>query len=104
MLPFVWKGASTPEEKADAKSGEGSGKKPEYGFTIDITPLVEGYKKLTGGKLTDEGLTNMVLKHDAPEDAGKKLILPGEKEKKLILPGDEDNDLIMANKDKKLVL
>ncbi len=98
MLPFVWKGANMPEEKP--------GKKPEHGFTIDITPLVEGYKKLTGGKLTDEGLTNIVLTHDAPEDAGntKKLILPGDKEKKLILPGDEDKDLITPNEEKKLIL
>ena len=100
MLPFVWKGANMPEEKAEEKSG----KKQEHGFTIDITPLVEGYKKLTGGKLTNEGLTNIVLTHDVPENVGKKLILPGEKEKKLILPGDEDNDLIRPNEEKKLIL
>lgn len=100
MLPFIWKGANMPEEKAEEKPE----KKAEHGFTIDITPLVEGYRKLTGGKLTDEGLTNIVLMHDEPEDTGKKLILPGDKEKKLILPGDEDKDLIMQNKEKKLIL
>ena len=100
MLPFVWKGANMPEDEAEEKPG----KKQEHGFTIDITPLVEGYKKLTGGKLTDEGLTNIVLVHDEPSKNGKKLILPGEKEKKLILPGDEDNDLIRPNEEKKLIL
>ena len=60
MLPFVWQGANSSEEKM------------EHGFILDIGPLVDGYKKLTGGKLTDEGLTNMTLKYE-PE--GPHLIL-----------------------------
>ena len=66
MLPFICKGASlTPNE-----------------MTIDIAPLTEGYKKLTGSKLTDEGLTSIKLSklELAPE---KKLELGPEK--KLIL-------------------
>ena len=71
MLPFVWEGANKGEDGKD-------------GFTIDIGPLAEGYKKLTGGKLMDEGLTDITLKH---EEEGPHLILPhGEdKEKHLIL-------------------
>ena len=58
MLPYVRKGARlTPNE-----------------FSIDVTPLVDGYKKLTGSRLTDEGLTSIRLSklELAPE---KKLIL-----------------------------
>ena len=57
MLPYVCKGARlTPNE-----------------FAIDVAPLEEGYKKLTGSKLTDEGLTSIRLSklELAPE---KKLI------------------------------
>ena len=52
MLPFVWEGANAGEEKM------------EHGFKLDIGPLVDGYKKLTGGKLTDEGLTDMTLTYE----------------------------------------
>ncbi len=83
MLPFVWRGANLSEEKV------------ENGFILDITPLVEGYKKLTGGKLTDEGLTDMTLTHGERDSKEKKLILPGDEEKELILP---------ENKEKKLIL
>ena len=60
MLPYIWEGANTDKEVKN-------------GFFIDIDPLVEGYKKLTGGKLTDEGLTDMTLTH---EEEGPHLIVP----------------------------
>lgn len=52
MLPFVWEGANSGEDKT------------EHGFRLDIGPLEDGYKKLTGGKLTDEGLTDMTLTYE----------------------------------------
>lgn len=74
MLPFVWKGANENEEEVN------------NGFVIKIDPLVNGYKKLTGGKLTDEGLTDITLKY---EEEGPHLIVPDkeikEKEPHLIL-------------------
>ncbi len=80
MLPFVWKGADL-------------GGEVENGFTVDIAPLVEGFKKLTGVRLSDEGLRKMTLTH------GRR----GEKEKKLILPG-QDDELIVPGAEKKLIL
>ncbi|MBQ3281148.1 MAG: hypothetical protein IJH41_01955 [Eubacterium sp.] len=60
MLPFVWEGANNSEEEV------------ARGFKIDIKPLVDGYKKLTGGKLTDEGLTDMTPQYEVE---GPHLIL-----------------------------
>lgn len=58
MLPYICKGAKLYPNELD----------------IDVGPLVEGYKKLTGSKLTEEGLTGIKLSklELAPE---KKLIL-----------------------------
>lgn len=56
MLPYVWKGANMIPLNMD------------NGFMIDITPLVEGYKKLTGDNLVDEGLNNMVITYGPPSD------------------------------------
>ena len=61
MLPYVWEGANSDKEEV------------KDGFFIDIDPLAEGYKKLTGSKLTAEGLTDMTLTH---EEEGPHLILP----------------------------
>lgn len=83
MLPFVWQGANPDEEKPDMKLELKSDLKlelkpgkenetPGRGFVLDIKPLVDGYKKLTGGKLTDEGLTDITLDHEAE---GPHLIL-----------------------------
>ena len=66
MLPFIWKGANM------------SDKEVARGFFIDIQPLVDGYKKLTGGKLTDEGLTDITLQYEAE---GPHLIVPGKENK-----------------------
>lgn len=38
------------------------------GFVIDITPLTEGYKRLTGDDLSDEGLHNMIITHSTEGD------------------------------------
>ncbi len=94
MLPFVWKGANASQEEV------------KNGFSIDIGPLAEGFRKLTGIKLTKSGLADMTLKHDDQEEENaSKLILPGDEEKKLILPGDEDRDLILpGGGEKKLIL
>ena len=51
MLPYVWEGANRAPIEVD------------NGFMIDITPLVEGYLRLTGDNLADEGLPNMVLSY-----------------------------------------
>ena len=84
MLPFIWEGANKNEKEV------------ARGFYIDIQPLVDGYKKLTGGKLTNEGLTDMKVQY---EEEGPHLILPGgkDKESKLILPNDakEEPHLIL---------
>ena len=62
MLPYVWKGANTVPLKLD------------NGFMIDITPLVEGYKKLTGDNLVDEGLNNMIITYGPPSDEIKEFL------------------------------
>lgn len=38
---------------------------PEYAiiYRVDITPLIDGYKQLTGDNIADEGLTNILLTH-----------------------------------------
>ena len=78
MLPFIWEGANKSEKDV------------ARGFYIDIQPLVDGYKKLTGGKLTDEGLTDITLQY---EEEGPHLIVPGkDKEPELIVPGKEIKD------------
>ena len=74
MLPFIWRGAN----KSD--------KEIPRGFYIDIQPLVDGYKKLTGGKLTDEGLTDITLQYEAE---GPRLIVPGKEN------NDEEPHLIL---------
>ena len=52
ILPFVWQGADrAPIEMED-------------GFILDITPLVEGYKRLTGDDLVEKGLCNIILTHE----------------------------------------
>ena len=51
MLPFIWAGANRAPILM------------ESGFIIDITPLIDGYKQLTGDNIADEGLTNIVLTH-----------------------------------------
>lgn len=73
MLPFIWEGAAGDEKEI------------KNGFTIDISPLVEGFKKLTGVKLKDKGLSDFTLKY---EEEGPHLILPGDKKETpdLILP------------------
>lgn len=84
MLPFIWEGANKDEKEV------------ARGFYIDIQPLVDGYKKLTGGKLTNEGLTDMKVQY---EEEGPHLMLPNgkDKESKLILPNDakEEPHLIL---------
>lgn len=89
MLPFVWEGANKSDDKAESDKAED--KKEENGFVLDIGPLVDGYKKLTGGKLTDEGLTNITLKY---EKDGPHLILPNDtkEEPHLILPREKDEE------------
>lgn len=62
MLPYVWKGANMIPLYLD------------NGFMIDITPLVEGYKNLTGDNLVDEGLTNMILTYGPPSDEVKAFL------------------------------
>ena len=52
ILPDVWKGANMAPVEMD------------NGFTIDITPLVQGYMRLTGDNLADEGLGNIILTHE----------------------------------------
>ena len=53
ILPFVWQGANrSPVDLED-------------GFILDITPLVEGYKRLTGEDLVEKGLCNIILTHDS---------------------------------------
>lgn len=58
MLPYVWEGANTAPIEV------------ENGFVIDVTPIVEGFKRLTGVDLADEGLSNMILTlgEDASEE------------------------------------
>ena len=62
MLPFIWEGANEDDKQL------------KTGFILDIQPLVEGYKKLTGSKLTNEGLTDIKLTY---EEEGPHLIVPG---------------------------
>ena len=62
MLPFVWAGANRIPLKID------------NGFMIDITPLVEGYEKLTGDNLVDKGLTNMILTYGHPSEDVKEFL------------------------------
>ncbi len=62
MLPFVWEGANRAPVKLD------------NGFMIDITPLVEGYKNLTGDNLVDSGLTNMIVTYGPPSDEIKEFL------------------------------
>ena len=62
MLPYVWKGANMIPLNL------------KNGFIIDITPLVEGYKNLTGDNLVDEGLTNIILTYGPPSDEVKEFL------------------------------
>ena len=106
MLPYVWEGAKDAEDEkpsiiltaadearaalaagADDTGGDKAGE--DGRFTIEVAPLVEGYERLTGDKLTDEGLADMTIFHmkapkQEPEDAAKEKA-PAEEEKKLIL-------------------
>ena len=117
MLPFISKGARLEEDKV----------------VIDIKPLVDGFKKLTGNKLTDQGLTDITLTHD-PDEPGAANELgtagaagepgaagaagklgeagaangadkSGDNGPKLIIPGQEEPTLITPNgKEPKLIL
>ena len=62
MLPYVWAGANQASLTVD------------NGFMIDITPLVEGYKSVTGDNLVDEGLTNMIITYGPPSDEVKEFL------------------------------
>lgn len=62
MLPYVWAGANQIPLKLD------------NGFMIDVTPLVEGYKNLTGDDLIDEGLVNMIITYGPPSDEVKEFL------------------------------
>ena len=62
MLPFVWEGANRAPIK------------PDNGFMIDITPLAEGYKNLTGDNLVDHGLANMIVTYGPPSDELKEFL------------------------------
>ena len=67
MLPYVWRGANMVPLNLD------------NGFMIDITPLVEGYKNLTGDNLVDEGLVNMIITYGPPSDEVKEFLKSVEK-------------------------
>jgi len=62
MLPYVWDGANRVPLQID------------NGFMIDITPIVEGYKNITGDNLVDEGLTNMIITYGPPSDEVKEFL------------------------------
>lgn len=49
FLPFVWEGAT------------GHPIEVENGFMIDVDPLIEAYKRVTGVDLAEKGLANMIL-------------------------------------------
>ena len=69
MLPYVWAGANQIPLKLD------------NGFMIDVTPLVEGYRNLTGDNLVDEGLVNMIITYGPPSDEVKEFLKSLDKRK-----------------------
>ena len=62
MLPYIWEGANRVPLQLD------------NGFMIDITPLVNGYMKLTGENLAEEGLSNMIITYGPPSDEIKEFL------------------------------
>ena len=53
LLPYVWEGATNHPIEVD------------NGFMIDVNPLIEAYRRLTGVDLAEKRLANMILTYSA---------------------------------------